>query len=233
MQNIELRPTPNQTFELVDKGTKEEFNFSKIEYAATEAQRSGDVERACNIRFQTFQAIAEFIPEGQEVILEWEHKNSQAALNIIYGTAIDHFLINDFEMSAAILEMLLDLDPEDHLGAIELLAFNYLAMGELESFEDVIVDVSDKEPCKHILILWAEFIETGALAENSMWNFQNRSTPYFYEFTADEHTADDAYLVDIEGEDPSQEAQARELWFQTENLWHLHPEFILALKTYK
>ena len=42
--------------------------------------------------------------------------------------------------------------------------------------------------------------------------------------------ADDAYLRDIEGERPSVQAQARELWLQTENLWVLWPGFIAALQ---
>lgn len=233
MHDVELKPTPNQTFEIIDNGNSREFDFSKIEREATSAQRSGDVEMACNIRFQAFQVISELIPDEQEIILEWEHQNSQSALNIVYGTAIDHFLVNDFEMSAAILELLLDIDPEDHLGGIELLAFNYLAMGELESFEDVFVDISDKEPCKHILTAWAEYIENATLTYSSVRHLQSRLKPYFDEFTADDHSADDAYLVDIEGDNPSQAAQARELWFQTENLWRLNPEFISALKSYK
>ncbi|HJF89703.1 MAG TPA: tetratricopeptide repeat protein, partial [Alistipes onderdonkii] len=44
------------------------------------------------------------------------------------------------------------------------------------------------------------------------------------------HPADDAYLRDIEGERPSVQAQARELWLQTENLWVLWPGFIAALR---
>lgn len=54
--------------------------------------------------------------------------------------------------------------------------------------------------------------------------------PFFREFTAAEHPADDAYLRDIEGERPSVQAQARELWLQTENLWVLWPGFIAALQ---
>ena len=40
------------------------------------------------------------------------------ALELIRASAIDHFLINDFEMSAALLELLLELDPEDHLRGV-------------------------------------------------------------------------------------------------------------------
>lgn len=49
--------------------------------------------------------------------LEWNHA-IRAALELIRASAIDHFLINDFEMSAALLELLLELDPEDHLEGV-------------------------------------------------------------------------------------------------------------------
>ena len=42
--------------------------------------------------------------------------------------------------------------------------------------------------------------------------------------------ADETYLRDIESERPSQAAQARELWLQTENLWTLWPGFVEALQ---
>ena len=38
------------------------------------------------------------------------------------------------------------------------------------------------------------------------------------------------YLADIESERPSREAQARELWLQTEHLWTQFPGFVEALK---
>ena len=43
--------------------------------------------------------------------------------------------------------------------------------------------------------------------------------------------ADAAYLRDIESERPSLQAQARELWLRTENLWVLWPRFIEALQS--
>ena len=159
------------------------------------------------------------MPEDEEVILEWEDPNTRAALEVIHASAIDHFLINDFEMSTAMLELLLELDPEDHLEAIILLAFNYLAMEEYELFDEVSNDISDKYACKEVLTMWAAFRR-----------FRTRFAPYFAEFTADEHPADGQYLEDIESERPSVQAQARELWLRTENLWTLFPDFIAALR---
>lgn len=222
-----LEPTPDQTFEVIGEGP---YDFEKVLAHTRQMQRNGDVEGACNARFQAFQRLAELIPEDEEVILEWNHRNSRAALELIYASAIDHFLINDFEMSAALLEMLLDLDPEDHLEGSQLLAFDYLAMGEDELFDEVINDISDKSPARELLLLWSAYRRDGKLPEGELKRFRTHFAPWFEEFTATEHPADEAYLRDIESERPTAAAQARELWLQTENLWALWPVFIDALR---
>lgn len=225
--NVCLNPTPDQTFEVEGHG---DYLFTEVIRRSHTLEREGKVEEACNLRYTAFQRLAEIIPDDEEIILEWEHANSRAALELIRLSAIDHFLINDFEMSTAMLEMLLDLDPEDHLEASELLAFDYLAMGEEESFDEVINDVSDKHASRHILLLWSAFRRDEHLPEGELHRFKSRFAPYFREFTAMEHPANEAYLKDIESEHPSKEALARELWLQTENLWILWPGFIEALQ---
>lgn len=110
------------------------------------------------------------------------------------------------------------------------MAFDYLAMDEQELFDEVINDVSDKCASRGILLLWSAFRREGTLPEGELLHFKTRFAPFFREFTAAEHPADDAYLRDIEGERPSVQAQARELWLQTENLWVLWPGFIAALQ---
>lgn len=227
MQKAKLEPTPDQTFEVIGEGP---YDFEKVLAHTRRMQREGDVEGACNARFQAFQRLAELIPEDEEVNLEWNHRNSRAALELIHASAIDHFLIDDFEMSAALLEMLLDLDPEDHLEGSQLLAFDYLAMGEDELFDEVINDLSDKSPARELLLLWSGYRRDGKLPEGELKRFQTHFAPWFEEFTAVEHPADEAYLRDIESERPSAAAQARELWLQTENLWSLWPVFIDALR---
>lgn len=227
MQKAMLNPTPDQTFEVIGEGP---YDFSRVLRHSRELQQAGRVEEACNERFQSFQRLAELIPEQEEVILEWNHRNSRAALELIEASAIDHFLINDFEMSAALLEMLLELDPEDHLEGSELLAFDYLAMDEQELFDEVINDISDKCASRELLLLWSAYRRDGRLPEGELQRFRTRFAPYFAEFTAAEHPADEAYLRDIESEHPSVAAQARELWLRTENLWVLWPGFIEALR---
>ena len=227
MQKAVLNPTPDQTFELIGEGP---YNFVKVLARSRELEASGAVEAACNERYQAFQRLAELLPDDEEINLEWNHRNSQAALELVHASAVDHFLINDFDMSAALLELLLELDPEDHLEGSELLAFDYLAMGEQELFDEVINDVSDKSASRSLLLLWSAFRRDGQLPEGEWRRFRERFAPYYAEFTADEHPADAAYLRDIESERPTMQAQARELWLKTENLWALWPEFIAALR---
>ena len=227
MQKAMLNPTPDQTFEVIGEGP---YDFSRVLRHSRELQQAGRVEEACNERFQAFQRLAELIPEQEEVILEWNHRNSRAALELIEASAIDHFLINDFEMSAALLEMLLELDPEDHLEGSELLAFDYLAMDEQELFDEVINDISDKCASRELLLLWSAYRRDGLLPAGELQRFRTHFAPWFAEFTAAEHPADAEYLRDIESEHPTAAAQARELWLQTENLWSLWPVFIEALR---
>ncbi len=227
MPKVSLNPTPDQTFELVGEGP---YDFVRVLRHSRELQASGNIEGACNERYQAFQRLADVLPDDEEINLEWNHRNSRAALELIRASAIDHFLINDFELSAALLELLLELDPEDHLEASEQLAFDYLAMDEQELFDEVINDVSDKSPGREVLLLWAAYRRDGRVPEGELQRFRTRFAPYFAEFTADEHPADGDYLRDIESERPSHGAQARELWLQTENLWSLWPGFIEALR---
>ena len=223
----QLKPTPDQTFELIGSGP---YDFNKVLTDARTLQERGEVEAACNHRYQAFQRLMALLPDDEEVILEWNHRNSRAALELLHASAIDHFLIGDFEMSAALLELLLELDPEDHLEGSTLLAFDYQAMDEQELFDEVINDVSDKQAERVILMLWAGFQREGHLPEGELIRLRDRFAPYYREFRADEHPADEAYLRSIESEHPTPEAEARELWLRTESLWARFPDFIEALK---
>lgn len=222
-----LKPTPDQTFELHGDGP---CDFSRELARSRELQDAGQVAAACDVRFLAFQRLEELLPEEGEVILEWNHRNSRAALELIEATAIDHFLIGDFELSAALLELLLELDPEDHLEGTVLLAFDYIALGEYELFDEVANDVSDKYPSKELMTMWAAFRRTGRIPEGELARFRSRYAPWYAEFTADDHPADAGYLREIAGERPGAAARARELWLQTEVLWNRFPDFIGALR---
>lgn len=227
MRKASLNPTADQTFEIVGEGL---YDFGALLARSRRLERTGDVEGACNERFRAVQRLEELLGEDEEVQLEWNHRNTRAALETLHASAVDHFLIDDFELSAALLELLLDLDPEDHLEGSVLLAFDYVALDEQEAFDEVVNDISDKCASRELLLLWSSFRRAGRLPEGELQRFRTRFAPYYAEFVAADHPADDAYLRDIESARPSDAAQARELWLQTENLWRLWPEFIAALR---
>ena len=226
----QLKPTADQTFVIVADEKDRDWNFADIIAYSRRQEQEGDIEGACNTRFHAFQRLEELIPDNGETILEWNDQNSQAALVLIHCSAIDHFLIGDWEMCAAMLEMLLELDPEDHLEATIRLAYSYLAMEEYDSFDDIANDISDKFADKEILTLWSAFRRTGQLPVGEVHGFCKRFRPYYTEFTADEHPVDDDYIRDVDSENPRPETLARELWLQTEHLWSIFPGFIEALK---
>ncbi len=229
MAKAYLNPTKEQTFEIIAGGNPA-YNFTTIINKARELQEQGDVVEACNLRFNAIQDLQEILPEDEEVWLEWEHPNSQSAIELVNLSAVDHFLIGDYELCSALLELSLDLDGEDHLESSTLLGYCYLAMEEYELFDEVINDISDKNVNRVLLILWSSLLREDRLPEGEVRNFKSRFAPFFAEFTADEHPADQAFLDDIQSEKPSLAAQARELWFRTETLWERSPQFIEALR---
>ena len=227
MRKVSLNPTADQTFEIVGEGP---YDFESLLARSRRMERTGDVEGACNERFRAVQRLEELLGEDEEVQLEWSHRNTRAALETLHASAVDHFLIDDFELSAALLELLLDLDPEDHLEGSVLLAFDYVALDEQEAFDEVVNEISDKYASRELLLLWSSFRRDGRLPEGELQRFRTRFAPYYAEFVAADHPADDAYLRDIESARPTEAAQARELWLRTENLWRLWPEFVAALR---
>ncbi len=229
MADAYLNPTKDQTFEIVAAGNPA-FNFKNILAESRSLQEQGNISEACNLRFQAIQDLQELLPEDEEIALEWEHPNTQAALEIINLSAIDHFLIGDYEIATALLELSLDLDGEDHLESTGLVAYCYLATNEFELFDEVINDISDKSASRVVLLLWSSHLREQQLPDGEVRNFKNRFTPYYNEFVAADHPADQEYLSDIESERPTLAAQARELWLRTETLWEQYPEFIEALR---
>ena len=123
MRKATLNPTPDQTFEVVGEGP---YDFAEVLRRTRKMQEAGDVEGACNERFRAFQRLAELIPEDEEINLEWTHRNSRAALALIRASAIDHFLLHDFQMSAPLRDMLPQLDPPAHLHGRAILALPHL-----------------------------------------------------------------------------------------------------------
>ena len=209
-------------------GTQWDMGKALADSAALET--AGNVQGACQMRYDAFQRLVTLLPADEECNLSWDDSATRNALMLIYRSAIDHFLVGDVEMSAGMLEMLLDLDPEDHLGATPMVAFCYVMLDEWELFDEVIADLEEKGPVRSILLMWSALRRTGRPPEGEPARFRHDHPAYWAEFTAAEHPADEAFLRAIEAEHPTRETQARELWLQTEHLWRQFPELVDALK---
>lgn len=195
----------------------------------------GEFRKACEVRFKACQHLMELLPDEEEaepMPLDFGRKESEFPLLLLHGSAVDHFLIYEYEMAAALLETLLDLDEEDHLDASQTLAWCYVALNEPESFDAVLPDLDDKSAEKALAELWAELRFTNQLPAEKVLDFKKRFPAVFREFTGDSHEATEAYLADIDGERPSPEARARLVWLKTEHLWQQFLEFTVILKQY-
>jgi tetratricopeptide (TPR) repeat protein len=232
MRRAELKPEAGNLYRVVytDSPDGIECDFGEALRLSQRQEAEGKIAEACNTRFEAFQNLMELIPDSTDLELDWEDENSREAMLLVSFSAIDHFLVGDFEMCAAMLEMLLELDPEDHLEASKRLGYAYVALEEYELFDEVINDISDKHVDKELLALWSEFRRTGTIPDGELRRFKRSFAVYYNEFVADSHPVDAPYLADIEREHPSRETLARELWLQTEHLWTLFPGFIEALR---
>ncbi|MDR2913095.1 MAG: hypothetical protein LBV38_07415 [Alistipes sp.] len=231
MAQAQLQPTTDQTFRIVaDDDPKGLYDFRRVIDESRRREQQGDVEGACNVRYEAFRRLYDMLPEGEETILDWHDDNTRAAVELAGYSGIDHFLVGDWEMAAGVLELVLEIDPEDHLEATTRLAYVYLAMGEFDSFDDIINDISDKHADRQVLLLWSEHRRNGKLPEGNLIRFKSRFAPYYREFVAPTHPVTPEYLAEIDSERPSPEALARELWLQTEHLWILYPDFIEHLR---
>lgn len=232
MAKNSLKPTLSQTFRIAhDPQAKgHEPDFSAELNRSRKAEQEKRWEEACEIRFAAVQAFVELLPEDEPIELDWEDAPTRDAIVLLHASAVDFFLVGDWEMAAAQLEMVLDIDSDDHLEATQLLAFVYVAMGEWESLDDLLPDLDDKSPEKAIVLLWSHFLRTGEIDQKVLAALRRYHPAYLREWCATEHPTDDKYVADISSERPSREALARELWLQTEHLWLANKEFIAKLK---
>ena len=222
MAKITLKPTENQNFILLGG------EFAKRLDHAHSQESAGDFEGACNTRYQAFQEIVDVLPEEDAVELDFSHPNTRAAIEIIYGSAVDNFLAGDAELSAAQLELLLECDSEDHIEATPQLALCYIALQEWDCLEDILPDLGDKSAFKPLVEALAEFVRTGEVSAEKKAAL-HRHSHLCNELAHPIHPADESYLRDISSERPTQQALAREIYLRCEPLFAQHEGFLSAI----
>ena len=222
MGKITLKPTENQNFILLGG------EFARLLEEAHSQESEGNFEGACNLRYKAFQQIVDVLPEDEAVELDFSHPNTRAAIEIIYGSAVDNFLAGDVELAAAQLELLLECDSEDHIEATPQLALCYLALEEWECLEEIIPDLGDKSAFRPLVEALTEYIRDGKIEEATL-SALRRHRHLCEELRASEHTADEAYLRDISSERPTQQALAREIYLRCEPILLKYDGFIGAI----
>lgn len=211
MGKITLKPTENQNFILLGG------DFAKWLDLTHKQESEGDFEAACNTRYKAFQQIVDVLPEDEVAELDFSHPNTRAAIEIVYGSAVDNFLAGDVELSAAQLELLLDCDSEDHIEATPQLALCYIALEEWDCLEDILPDLGDKSAFKPMVEALAEYAREGVISDEVL-SALRRHRHLCDELRQTEHPADEAYLKDISSERPTQQALAREIYLRCEPL---------------
>ncbi len=224
---LSLNPTLNQTVELI---TTPSTYFEKILEESFILQEDGEFEQACQKRLDGVGALFEALPDDDTPEVEWEHPASRAAVSVLYFSANDHFLIGDFDAAASIYEVELELDPEDHHGAIFPLALCYVALECYDEAADVMMDLAEKGVEHLLLKMWMQHRQKGSVDAGDLHRFKERFQAYYEEFTCEEHLQDEVLYMELNTKTPSQAAQARDLWLRTESLWELYPDFIHALR---
>ncbi len=223
MKKITLKPTENQNYILLGGA------FQTVLDQALHMEEEGNFEGACDTRYQAFQQIVDVLPEDDTVELDFSHANTRAAIEIIYGSAVDNFLTGDVELAAAQLELLLECDSEDHIEATPQLALCYIALEEWECLEEILPDLGDKSAFRPLIESLAEYARTGKVSDEKLTALR-RHRHLCEELRASEHTADEAYLKDISSERPTQQALAREIYLRCEPLFAQYEGFIQALQ---
>ena len=223
MGRVTLKPTENQNYILLGG------DFAKALDYAHSKESEGNFEEACNVRYKAFQQIVEGLPEDEAVELDFSHPNTRAAIEIVYGSAVDNFLAGDVELSAAQLELLLECDSEDHIEATPQLALCYIALEEWECLDEIVPDLGDKSAFKPLVEALAEYAREGEVSSETLAALR-RHRHLCEELQASEHSADETYLKDISSERPTQQALAREIYLRCEPLILKYEGFINQIK---
>ena len=223
-RKISLKPQPTGLWHIVGGG------FDNILQHSHDLEYDGEWEQACEVRLEGVEQILNALDEEEQYTLDWNDRESRAAMELLYLSATDHLSIGEVETAATLWEQLVELDEEDRTEAMTMLAFCYIALEDWECLEAAMFDVSTKSPEYHLLSLWETFRRTGGIEQNALRELRTRHKEWWREFTAEEHPADEKYLAECQSDRPSQTTQARQLWFATATLWAQDKDFLKKVK---
>ena len=153
-------------------GTDAAYDFAAILARSRTCERQGDVEQACNLRYEGVKKLMDLIPDEDEVQLDWEEEENQSVLELLKRSAIDHFLVGDFEKE--ILKLWSEFRQTGSLPAGELIHFKKsfpvfyaeFTSNVHEVTPEYLADIESEKPLRQTLArelwlqtehLWAQF----------------------------------------------------------------------------
>lgn len=131
---LQFTPTGNNLYNI-----ESDVDLGQILLKSDELMDVGRVEEACQMRYDvTVEALEQLDKIEDGIELNMQNAENQEFVDLIVKCGIDHYFISDFEIAAAILETVLDLDPEDHYGASATAGFCYAGLQEWDSLDAII-----------------------------------------------------------------------------------------------
>lgn len=129
---IKLTPTADNQYDIIS-----DVDYKKLISKSEQLMDNGEVEAACQARFDAAEKLLEAIYSDDESIeINMQNIDNQPFIEILYLSGSDHYYIGDFDMGAAFAEQVLELDPEDHFGATTIAALCYAGLTEWESLQE-------------------------------------------------------------------------------------------------
>lgn len=222
-RKISFKPQPTGLWHVVGGG------FDNILRHSHDLEYDGEWEQACETRLEGVEMLLNALGD-EEYRLDWNDRESRAAMELLYLSATDHLSIGEVETAATLWEQLVELDEEDRTEAMTMLAFCYIALEDWDCFESAMFDISTKAAEYHLLTLWETYRRTGGIEQNALHELRSRHKEWWAEFSAEEHLADEKYLAECQSDRPSPTTQARQLWFATATLWQNEQEFLKTVR---
>lgn len=216
---------------------REPYNFNARQDLATLLIEEGDLERACQIRFDGCMLALEALQEAEDdesddtIEIAWDNSGgNRNFVSMIAASATDHYMFGDFEMAATLYETALMLDSEDHLDVSPPMLCSFAAIGEWEAYDIYKINLAPKSLVSQFVSAFADYMRlTGSERDKAMAAAVGNLADLAAELRATDHPADEHFLNDIESKRPSRNAQARALWFAHTPIWTSFPQFTDAI----
>lgn len=180
-----------------------------------ELERQQKFDEACQARFDVAQPLADVLMQEENLEFDFTDGTTYAAAELLYDSAIDLLVAGEYEISAAMLELLLDHDSEDRFGCTVSAALCYIALGDEACFDEAILDV-DVKGVDYPLLQIIENYRTVRTIPGEDLESLSRHREIVDELLAVDHPTDDKYISDINSEHPSRKAEARAVYLKYE-----------------